>query len=380
MAYIKKHHSNGQIYLQLVEKYWDKETKKQKIRVLENLGKEQALKPSEDYAIIWSEVHTLGHIAIEPGNELLASIPNGAGGSSTELPCHLVPAGKFRNGKPRWWCRTHQLHFGKKADVKCCGNAHLAMNYAKNPLDLNVPKYTGGVGIWAALPPSICTRPSGASEPTGIHVHARNKVGGKKVIDETLSCLTVSFMDTLGLTPIKMHITPPAAVAWLDATEKGVNMSVCRCSYCSVPHLDLGYFAQNPHKKHLCGNCGREFWDTTGMSISNPLSLLSEALEPQKRQTIPAPKPLELNSQDYAGGIEIFPSTPAILWTSPKPEQTGIHVHAYDAKDRRVIDETFYAVILDGKQLVREELLEPLLHNYHRPKPSNPYQRHPDDA
>lgn len=379
MSYIRKQVSNGHTYLQRVEKYWDKETKRQKVRVLQNLGKEHPSKPPDDYAVIWSDAHTLGHIAIEQGNEVLAAIPQEAGKETTYLPCQLIDAGKFRNGKPRWWCRTHQVHFGKKADIKHCCNAHVAMNFAYNPLDLDIDKYLGGVGIWAALPPAICTRPEGASEPTGIHVHARKTAGGHKVIDKTFPCITLSFLESLGLSTMKMHVTPPSAVAWLDATERGVEMDVCRCTFCHVPHLDLGYFAQNPHKRHLCGNCGREFWAKT-RNISNPLSLLSQALEKHPRSKVESSESLDIFSRDFPGGLEIYPSTPAILWTSPKPEQTGIHVHAWDAQGKRVIDETYGAVTLDGNALSREALLMPLLHQYTRPLANSPYTRHPKDA
>lgn len=377
MSYIRKQKSNGHTYLQYVEKYWDKEAKKYRLRVLQNLGKEHTATPSSEYAIIWSDAHTLGHIAIEQGNELLAAIPEGEG-DTTELPCQLIEAGKFRNGRPRWWCRTHQIHFGKKADILRCSNAEIAMNYCRNPLDLKFEEYLGGVAIWAALPPAICTRPEGPSEPTGIHVHARQKSGGNKDIDHTFPALTVTFNEPLGISTIKMHITPPAAVAWLDATERGVPMVLCRCSYCLTPHLDLGYFAQNAHKRHLCGNCGREFW-AEKHCISNPLALLSDALEKRNRQQIPAPHTLDIQSQKYPGGIEIWPSTPAVLWTGDRPEQTGIHVHAFDAEGRRRVDETFAEVTLDGQKLNRWDLLEPLLRTYHRPKPTNPYQVHPDD-
>lgn len=151
------------------------------------------------------------------------------------------------------------------------------------------------------------------------------------------------------------------------------------CSIFATQPLDLGYFAQNPHKMHLCGNCGREFW-AKKHCISNPLTLLSRSLEKRERQKNPAPHSLDIRCLDYPGGIEIWPSTPAMLWTSERPEQTGIHVHAYDAEGKRRIDETFAEVTLDGQKLDMWKLLEPLLHIYHRPKISNPFQSHPDDV
>jgi len=31
------------------------------------------------------------------------------------------------------------------------------------------------------------------------------------------------------------------------------------CPYCNSQHIDRGWFAINPHKRHLCYNCGKNF-------------------------------------------------------------------------------------------------------------------------
>lgn len=378
MAYVQKTKVGDYIYLRLMESYWDKDAKKYRKRVLENLGRIETMNNIPEYAIIWSEEHTLGHIAIEAGNDLLLEIPEGTG-DKLKLPCQFVEAGKFRNGKPRMWCRTHQSHYGRKADRGQCSNAHIAMNYCRNPFVFNTNDYPGGIAIWSAALPAICTRPDGATEEAGIHVHARMTPTGKKVIDKTFSALSIILDEPLKLSQIKIHVTPTAALAYLDAVVKERDLDVNRCGYCSTPHLDLGYFAQNAHRMHLCGNCGREF-RVKETRVSNPLLMLSQYLEKKERISINAPKTLNINSRDYGGGLEVWSSTPAIVWTFDKPEEVGIHVHAYDSNDKRVIDDTFSEVVLDGIALSREELLAEMLpKEYLKPTTKNPFAKNPKD-
>ena len=41
----------------------------------------------------------------------------GKEGDDAQLDCDIVDAGKMRNGAARWWCRTHQRHWGTKGDI-----------------------------------------------------------------------------------------------------------------------------------------------------------------------------------------------------------------------------------------------------------------------
>src|SRR5436309_721997 len=75
---------------------------------------EQAL--IEEEAICWSYGRTLGNIAVS-NEDLLGRFPESEGDDAI-LDCDIVAAGKMRNGKDRWWCRTHQCHWGRLADVK----------------------------------------------------------------------------------------------------------------------------------------------------------------------------------------------------------------------------------------------------------------------
>jgi len=68
---------------------------------------------------------------------------------------------------------------------------------------------------------------------------------------------------------------------------------------------------------------------------------------------IPAPREIEINQRDFPGGIQIWGSNAAILWTSDKPEEGGIHLHCFDSLDAPLpsIDNTYSRVVIDGTEL-----------------------------
>ena len=60
---------------------------------------------------------------------------------------------------------------------------------------------------------------------------------------------------------------------------------------------------------------------------------------------------------DILGGLQIWASNPALLWTAPKAEKEGIHVHAYAADGHaRIFDDTYGEVIIDGVELDQTQL------------------------
>ncbi len=70
----------------------------------------------------------------------------------------------------------------------------------------------------------------------------------------------------------------------------------------------------------------------------------------------------ELDLRDYNGyQVKIWASTPAIVWTSELPQESGIHVHIYQGKNK-IINDTFGKVTLfDGSSLERDKLLSQML-------------------
>jgi hypothetical protein len=67
---------------------------------------------------------------------------------------------------------------------------------------------------------------------------------------------------------------------------------------------------------------------------------------------VPAAKTRDIKQSDYPGGIQIWGSNPAFLWTQPKDEEEGIHVHAFVGDEKEpALDDTFREVTIDGIQL-----------------------------
>jgi hypothetical protein len=198
--------------------------------------------------------------------------------------------------------------------------------------------------------------------PPRIHVHVRPKAGGPKTVDMDYQALSLRYTAGEGLFRAeditRVNITPPAAFEFVTGLERGARMDCINCSHCGYPHLDLGEFARRPHRKHFCANCGRDSTWSKEEIISTPLQPLHDSFAKTLKYTAPDRC---LNLDEYPGyGYTIWASTPAVVWTPARPQELGIHVHAYD-RGRRVIDETFGEVALEGKKLDRKELIESMI-------------------
>lgn len=168
-------------------------------------------------------------------------------------------------------------------------------------------------------------------------------------------------MPLLGSTGEKKRviIAPPSAFAYLVATLKNLPLGTLNCNKCHHPHLDLGDFALNPHKKHFCGNCGVDSNWSKEPIVSSPLWELAEQFTKNKN-FIESDGTLDLREHEDCQ-VKVWSSTPAILWTNDQPQKTGIHVHVYQGKNK-IIDETFKQVTwFDGSSLERQELLDIML-------------------
>lgn len=322
--------------------------------------------PQEKVAICWAYGRTLGNIAVSSPT-LLGNFPGKRGDNAT-LPCDFVHAGKYRHGPDRWWCRTHQSHWGTKADIAAlaqsgqfqCSDHAQHMSYVVGPLTVNLDQHAE-VGIWCSLPAALSTEEI-KPRPPKIHVHVRNEAGAKKIIDGDFSAVSTTYSTDLDLFHsdeiTRVNITPPAAFDFVCAVEAGKEMGCINCSNCGYPHLDLGDFGKTPHRKHFCGNCGRDStWSKTPI-ISTPLKPLHDLCA--KNLTYEKPNRV-LNLDDYEGcTYTVWASTPAIVWTAPRPQEFGIHVHVHKGSDR-IEDDTFSEVILKGAPLNREELIKAMI-------------------
>jgi transposase-like protein len=270
--------------------------------------------------------------------------------------CEIEAVGKQRNGKPRYWCRTHQssatAKYGRRL-LRCEGAYKAATEH--EAIDLDPSAFPGGLALWGAVRPVYDT----TSLPTeeGVHVHARWVVDGDKEIDGTFAAVAVRVRRNLLEAP-KAVITLETAVAAYVSRFLNRPMKSLFCTYCGDPHLDSDWFAVKQHKRHLCHNCGQVFV-ANEKCVSNPVANLRHMFgdTTQRRSFVPATERLEIRQSDFPGGIQVWASNPALLWTAPTPEKEGIHVHVYSADGEiRVHDETYSEVIIDGVSLDQVQL------------------------
>lgn len=319
----------------------------------------------EDYsvasAICWAPGRTIGNIAVS-SEEVFGSF-EGKAGTNAVLPCHIVPCGKFRNGARRWYCKTHQIHWGTKADIAAlpksgevtCSNHMMEMSYVVDPIIVEFNDFEE-IGVWCSLPPAMSTRPIEARPPK-IHIHKRFSGAEKKVLDRDFDAIVCSYNQDLGLFEnqeiTQIQVTPPAAFEFVRSLEEGREMSCVTCKKCGYPHLDLGNFATTPHAKHFCGNCGNDSIWSDGKIVSTPLKPLHDQFNNSNTYITPQ---RSLNLDEYPDHhFDIWSSTPAVVWTADRPQEQGIHVHVYEGA-RRIVDDTFGEVIYKGKRLDREQL------------------------
>ncbi|BDI17192.1 hypothetical protein ANSO36C_29940 [Nostoc cf. commune SO-36] len=138
------------------------------------------------------------------------------------------------------------------------------------------------------------------------------------------------------------------------------------CNRCQHPHLDLGDFARNPHKKHFCGNCGVDSnWSKTPI-VSSPLNELAHKLT-KNSNFVESDGSLDL--RDYPDcQIKVWSSTPAVLWTGDLAQGNGYPCPHLPRK-KKILDNTFGKVTgFDGSHLERDKLLAIMLDKCKKPK------------
>jgi len=262
--------------------------------------------------------------------------------------CDIRPVGKRRDGGTRYWCLAHKADATAKYGVsaKVCRAAHLPLVLPEEIFELNLDQYAGGVALWGAVPPVYDT--TCLPLDFGIHVHARIKDGEEKVIDRTYRCVKLIGRK---LPSTGMLITETDAVYYMVSKLFGFEIRQVLCTFCGYPHLDKDWFAIHPHRRHLCAGCGKNFRDSIP-GVGNPIRATQEMSGLFPRRPKKAAKTLSLRQCDYPGGVQIWGSNPAIIWSCKTFEAQGIHVHGYK-KDGEVadLDETFSAVEIDGVKL-----------------------------
>lgn len=262
--------------------------------------------------------------------------------------CEITAVGKRRDGGTRYWCLEHKADatakYGRPA--QSCRAAHLKPIAVSDILELNLDQYPGGVALWGAVPPIYDT--TRLPLDFGIHVHARQDLDGDKLIDRTHRAVRLRGHQ---LASDRLLISETDAVYYMVSSVFGFETRDVRCTSCGYPHLDKDWFSVHPHRRHLCAGCGKNFRDTT-LGIGNPIRAIQESSKLLPKRPIRSTKTLSLRQRDYPGGIQIWGSNPAIIWSSEKPEEEGIHVHAYKREGQLADpDDTFAAVEIDNVKL-----------------------------
>jgi len=261
-------------------------------------------------------------------------------------PCNIVSQRKKRNGQPSWWCLTHALEAAAPDGTRTpsCPGAWFDAIPVDRQLELEIG--SGQFSVWGALPPAIsigCV----PSAPGGVHVHLRADDSSEKCVDASFDIVRLRTPDGPVVTVETM-----AAQAYAISELSGRETKVLTCPKpaCGFQHIDELKFAATPHVKHQCNGCGASFWDRAP-SVGNPLA---EAFERLGLSRPPDPvivdRRLVLTSTDFAC-IALWPSNRAIVTNIGRPEDAGIHVHAWDAMGAQVLDDTYSPVTLDGHLL-----------------------------
>jgi predicted RNA-binding Zn-ribbon protein involved in translation (DUF1610 family) len=215
-------------------------------------------------------------------------------------------------------------------------------------LDLQPDLYPGGIAMWGALPAPFDT--SQCQPESGVHVHARKELGKAKSIDATFESVRVLLTNSEGK-PERFTVEGDDAVAYGIGNILGFSLTYVRCPECSSVHSDREWKAVHYHTNHTCEHCGASFQTEEGV-ISNPVMFLKEICGDvlQKREIIdPVDRTIPARTPKFVRGIQMWGSNPALVWTSSKLEEGGVHFHGF-IKDDNIpsVDETFGIASVDG--------------------------------
>lgn len=257
------------------------------------------------------------------------------------MECNYIEAGKTRGGRTLYYCTTHS-YYTTDPTKPCPG--YWIDKYSRHlpETTIDIADYPGGIGVWGSLPPIIDTT-KGSPLVLGVHLHARKVPDGPKQIDATYRKVTLLYEGRK-----LIDIDADTAVNYTLSTVAGFTPRLITCNHCGALHTDKGALAVIPHKVHLCHSCKRKFRKKE-RAIGNRLAVLRR-LVPQyyrnRRRVVPN-RSIEI---DMSREMRIWASNPAILWTAPRPEEEGIHIHLYE-KGKKVIDETYGRVIINGREI-----------------------------
>ena len=262
--------------------------------------------------------------------------------------CHVVPVAKRRDGGTRYWCLQHRADatekYGKPASR--CRAANIPPISPEEIFPLEIDKYKGGIALWGAVPAVYDT--TRFPMDRGIHVHTRLTVDADKEMDRTFRAVRVT---SKRLPKDGIFVSELDAIYYMATSVFGFGMKHITCSYCGYPHLDRDWFSVHAHRRHLCAGCGKHFRDNE-TAIGNPILGVRDACGITTQKPKLSNRKLDIRQVDFPGGIQIWGSNAAFLWTRDRAEEKGIHVHAFKKMGPKPdLDETYGEVTVDGAKL-----------------------------
>ena len=264
---------------------------------------------------------------------------------SDTVDCDVTPVGKRRDGGTRYWCLTHKADATAKYGRPAlhCRAAHIAPVSAAETMLLNIDEYPGGVALWGAVPPIYDT--TRLPLERGIHVHARKTRNGVKDVDRTVRAVRLTGG---GISPSLFLLSELEAIYYMVSKIICFEMRHVLCPYCGYSHLDKDWFSVHVHQRHLCDGCGKSFRDSIP-GIGNPIRRVQRYFSNECGNPRKSSRYLNLAQRDFPGGIQIWGSNPAFVWTLEDAEEEGIHVHAFEVNgETRSLDDTYSEVVIDG--------------------------------
>jgi hypothetical protein len=256
-------------------------------------------------------------------------------------PCDIRFEVLRRSGKPNWWCHTHEMDAAAPDGnpLQACPGVWFGPVPDERQLDLDIED--GEIAVWGVVPAGIVLG-NPPTEPGRVHVHQRVHGEQQKSIDASFDIVRLHHRELV------LTVEGVAAVAYSISELSGRQVKALSCPHCGGLHIDEFKFATYGHTKHLCNACGRNFRDSTGPSVSNPLAEAHVQLElPASSEGRRPVRPLDLLSSDYEA-LMVWPSNTAIVSTMTRPEDVGFHVHAWSIGGDCVIDETISSLSIES--------------------------------
>ncbi len=222
-------------------------------------------------------------------------------------------------------------------------------------MDLIPDDYEGGVAIWGASHPAASKRRSDPApivqirSNCGLHVHARRAGEERKSIDKSFDSLDVVRADE------RRTLTYEQVWSYRAAHDAGIPQETKRCRECGDSTAFDDLLSQRVRRK--CRKCSGML-DGDPIAFANPVvSLQAEFALGTTRSCVLAPGRIEIAPDTFPGGFDIWGTSPAVLWTASRPEESGAHVHGYDSDGRsRLVDQTFGVLVVNGQTISNEAL------------------------